>query len=42
MREINKILKNEVFGLNETDSLALSRYLIEDSPGDHVYCDPNN
>jgi ribosomal protein S20 len=42
MREINSILRNDIFGLNESDALALSRYLIEDSPTDHVYCDPNN
>lgn len=42
MREVNKILQNEAFGLNEADALALSRYLIEDSPNDYVYCDPNN
>lgn len=42
MKQVNEILQNDIFGLNEADSLILSRYLIEDSPNDYVYCDPNN
>lgn len=42
MREVKSILQNKIFGLNETDSILLSRYLIEDSHNDYVYCDPNN
>lgn len=36
------ILKSEVFGLDQTDIHTLSRYLIEDSQEDKVYCDPAN
>jgi hypothetical protein len=42
MKEVNKILRSDVFGLNEADAHTLSRYVIEDSPGDYVYCDPSN
>lgn len=42
MRQAISILTNDIFGLNETDALILSRYLVEDSPNDYVYSDPNN
>jgi hypothetical protein len=33
---------NDIFNLNDADAHTLSRYLIEDSQNDYVYCDPNN
>ena len=33
---------NDVFNLSDADAHTLSRYLIEDSQNDYVYCDPNN
>lgn len=41
--ETKQVLSNcKIFGLNETDAHTLSRYLIEDSQTDYVYCDPAN
>ncbi|CAM6005417.1 unnamed protein product [Sphagnum balticum] len=42
MAEVKNILRSPTFGLNETDSFILARYLVEDSPNDYVYSDPCN
>lgn len=44
MKEAQAIVSNPqgYFRLGEEDAELLSRFLIEDSKNEHVYCDPNN
>ena len=42
MKELIDILKEFPFGVTEENAILISRYMVEDSPNDYVYCDFDN